>query len=60
MFLDLKIKRRMSWHILLQDTKCKKEKLNDLIEVRGRVKLTRLSPSDLIMSKLGSVDPKFF
>ena len=38
--------------------KVSKEKLKDLIEVRGRVKSTRLSLSDLLMTKLGSADPE--
>lgn len=37
-----------------------KEKLEDLIEVRGRVKSTRLSLSNLEMTKLGSTDLKNF
>lgn len=37
-----------------------KENLEDLIEVRGRVKSTRLSPSDLLMKKLRSEGPENF
>lgn len=37
-----------------------KEKLEDLIEVRVRVMTTRLSPSDLEMTKLGFADRENF
>lgn len=37
-----------------------KEKLEYLMEVRGRVKSTRLSPSNLLIMKLGSADPEKF
>lgn len=37
-----------------------KEKLKDLIEVRGRVKSTKLFPSDLSITRLGSADAENF
>lgn len=37
-----------------------KEKLEDLIEVRGRIQATRLSPSDMSLTKLGLVDSERF
>lgn len=40
--------------------KVSKQKLEDLIEVWGRVKLTRLSPSNLEMTKLRLADPENF
>lgn len=40
--------------------KVPKERLKDLIEVRGRVQSTRLSPSNLTLTKLGSVDLENF
>lgn len=40
--------------------KVPKERLKYLIEVRGRVQAIRLSPSDLTLTKLGSVDPENF
>lgn len=40
--------------------KVSKEKLEDLIEVQGRVMTTKLSPSDLEMKKLGYADGENF
>ena len=40
--------------------KVSKEKLEDLIEVRGRVMTTKLSPSGLEMTKLGYADGENF
>ena len=40
--------------------KVSKENLEDLIEVRGRLKSTRLYPSDLVMMKLGSTELENF
>ena len=40
--------------------KISKEKLQQVIEVRGRVTLTMLSPTDLKTTKLGYVDHKNF
>lgn len=45
---------------IASEYKVSKEKLEDLIEVGGRVRSISLSPSDLLMTKLGSTDPENF